>query len=105
MMAAIDVVSLDTMKAELRINTGVTDHDALLIRQIGAAVSFVESAVSFVESKTGATLDAASPEALKQAVILLVRQFYDGYREIRPTEAFYALIAPYRQFVASDDGD
>ena len=36
--------------------------------------------------------------ALKQAVILCVRQFYEGYREIRPTEAFYALIAPWRRY-------
>ena len=44
--------------------------------------------------------DAADiPPSLRQAVILGVRQLYDGYREIRPTEAFYALIAPWRRFV------
>ena len=41
---------------------------------------------------------SAQTKALKQAVILCVRQFYDGYREIRPTEAFYALIAPFRRY-------
>ncbi len=35
---------------------------------------------------------------LPQAVILCVRQFYNGYREIRPTEAFYALIEQYRYY-------
>ena len=34
--------------------------------------------------------------ALRSAVILCVRQLYDGYREIRPTEAFMRITAPYR---------
>ena len=34
--------------------------------------------------------------ALRHAVILCVRQLYDGYREIKPTDAFYALIQPWR---------
>lgn len=33
---------------------------------------------------------------ISQAVILCVRQFYDGMREIRPTAAFYALLEPHR---------
>ncbi|WP_425154856.1 hypothetical protein [Candidatus Palauibacter sp.] len=37
-------------------------------------------------------------EALYSAVVLCVRQLFDGYREIRPTEAFYALLAPYRRY-------
>ena len=41
---------------------------------------------------------AAETRALKQAVIVCVRQFYEGYREIRPTEAFYALIDPWRRY-------
>ena len=32
------------------------------------------------------------PERWKAAVVLCVRQLYDGYREIRPTEAFFAMI-------------
>ena len=29
-------------------------------------------------------------------MILCVRQLYDGYRQIRPTEAFLRITAPYR---------
>ena len=43
-----------------------------------------------------------TPEALRSAVILCVRQFYDGYRNIRPTEAFYALMTPYRSYKKAD---
>ena len=50
-----------------------------------------------VEVKRGLDI-TGSTQALKHAVILLVRQLYDGYREIRPTEAFYALIAPWRRY-------
>ncbi len=41
---------------------------------------------------------SAVPTALRQAVILCVRQFYDGHAEIRPTAAFYALIAPWQRY-------
>ncbi|WP_425154701.1 hypothetical protein [Candidatus Palauibacter sp.] len=41
-------------------------------------------------------VDAGDLPALKQAVIMCVRQLYGGHREIRPTEAFYALIAPWQ---------
>ena len=40
----------------------------------------------------------AETEALKQAVVLLVRQLYAGYRGIRPTEAFFSLISPWRRY-------
>ncbi len=36
--------------------------------------------------------------ALRQAIVLCVRQLYDGYGEIRPTAAFYALIQPWRVY-------
>ena len=35
---------------------------------------------------------------MKAAGVLLVRQLYNGYREIRPTEAFFALVAPFRSY-------
>ena len=191
------VLSLEEMKAELRINADVTEHDALITGQIAAAVSFVSKEISTplidvtetyyaepygpagadqllcfpprdvrsvpsikywtadgalrsepdgeiaedghgrvvatahgtavyppetgwperlpgslfaVEAVRGmdvarATFDdqgdlvtAGKGEGLIQAVILVVRQLYDGYREIRPTEAFYALIAPWRYY-------
>ncbi len=86
----MEIVSLEAIKAELRINPSVTDHDDLLKAQIEAAVVFVEREIS-------GSIDPEN-KALGQAVILLVRQFYDGYREIRPTEAFYALIQPWRRY-------
>ncbi len=57
----------------------------------------LENSLYKIQLTRGLDLTDASP-ALKQAIILCVRQFYDGYREIRPTEAFYALIAPWRRY-------
>ena len=45
-----------------------------------------------------------APAALEAAVVLCVRQLYDGYRDIRPTEAFYALIEPFRSYAFQVDG-
>ncbi|WP_425152899.1 hypothetical protein [Candidatus Palauibacter sp.] len=51
-----------------------------------------------VDAKRG--LDDTDPAlpALQQAVVLCVRQLFNGYREIRPTEAFYDFIAPWRRY-------
>ena len=94
---ATDVVSLEEIKRELRFESTTDDgsHDALLTSQVEAAVSFVSRETS------RPLLDGAAdevPKGLKQAVILCVRQFYDGHAEIRPTAAFYALIAPWRRY-------
>lgn len=43
----------------------------------------------------GIDIDAESA-SLRSAVILCVRQLYDGYRQIRMTEAFMRITAPYR---------
>ena len=50
-----------------------------------------------VEVKRQLILDAKT-DALKRAVILGVRQSYDGHHEIKPTAAVYALIAPFRRY-------
>ena len=177
---ALDIVSLATMKDELRIPAAEVSHDVLLTGQIAAAVSFVSRplrvplldraegfrcsrpsyaatpiilptdgvrSVSSVKYWTAAgslreapdgtivvgtlgrlveycgfviyppasgwplvldnshieivvTRGMDTPPALRSAVVLCVRQFYDGYREIRPTEAFYALMRPYRSYKA-----
>ena len=177
---ALDIVSLATMKSELRIPAAEVDHDTLLTGQIAAAVSFVsrflrvplvDLAVTFRCSRPsyaaapivlssagvrsvssvkywtaagslreapngtvavgtlgrqvdycgfviyppaagwplvldnslieiGVTRGQDAPEALRAAVILCVRQFYDGYRRIRPTEAFYALLKPFQSYRA-----
>ena len=173
---ALDIVSLATMKSELRIELVETSHDTLLTGLIANAVSFVsrplrvplldraegfrcsrpsDSATPIVlptdgvrsvgsirywtatgslrESPNGTiavgtlgrlvarfgfdiyppadgwpvvldnslieivvTRGMDTPAALRSAVVLCVRQLYDGYREIRPTEAFDAMIAPWR---------
>ena len=175
---ALDIVSLATMKSELRIPAAESEHDTLLTGQIAGAVSFVsrhlraplvdraevfrcsrpgDSAAPIVLPTygvrsvgsvrywtTGAPLREApdgsidvdtlgrlvarrgfeiyppadgwplvlggslieimltrgmnTPPALRSAVVLCVRQFYDGYREIRPTEAFWALMRPFRSY-------
>ena len=177
---ALDIVSLATMKRELRIELTETDHDTLLTGQIASAVSFVSRhlhiplvdlavtfrcsrpadsatpiilptrgvrAVGFVKYWTadgslreapdgtvalgtlGRTLESGgfviyppadgwplvlgnsqieivvtrgqdTPPALRSAVVLCVRQLFDGYREIRPKEAFFALMQPFRSYKA-----
>ena len=94
---AAEIVSLAAIKRELRFDSRTDDgsQDDMLTAQIEAAVSFVSRETS------RPLLDGAAdevPKALKQAVILCVREFYNGYAEIRPTAAFYALIAPWRRY-------
>ena len=182
MNSALDVVSLDLIKDELRIPDGVTTQDNLLQTQIEAAVSFVShglrgplvdqdekyylqppamdsplifaspelksiSGIKYWSPSGSLRLDpdgaiapgdlgrlhkerfdrqthsvygpvAGWPEtlhdslieltvvrgmditpetaALRSAVILGIRQLYDGYREIRPTEAFMRIVEPFR---------
>ena len=179
---ALDIVTLDSIKEELRIPAGTDSQDTLLESQIQAAVSYVSAVLrgplvdqnekyylapirgegplifaspmlkSLTEFKfwtpTGAlrldpdgTIPRAdlgrlhkerydwqthevfppgsgwpdtlpdslielavvrgmdiTPEtvALRSAAILCVRQLYDGYRQIRPTEAFLAIVRPFR---------
>jgi len=49
-----------------------------------------------VQFTTGRAI-ADIPPAVISGIVLCIRQLYDGYREIRPTEAFYSLIRPWRQ--------
>lgn len=39
-----------------------------------------------------------STKALAQALVILVRQYYDGYHEFSPTNTVMALIAPWRRY-------
>ena len=96
---ATEIVSLDTVKLELRFDsTDDGSQDDMLTAQIGAAVSFVSREISRPLLDEGDDEADEVPPALRQAVILCVRQFYDGRPEIRPTAAFYALIAPWRRY-------
>ena len=106
---ATDIVSLDEIKRELRIGgdteqsrTAYNAHNGLLTDHIAAAVAFVGREIDrplIDEGETeGLPGDDPAMPALKAAVTLVIRQLYGGYREIRPTEAFYALIAPWRRY-------
>ena len=82
---------LAMMKFELRIPAAETSHDDLLTGQICAAVSFVSI---FTDRPTAAEIDHA---ALRSAAVLLCRDLYDGYRDIKRNAAMYSLMAPFRR--------
>ena len=84
---ALAVVSLATMKTELRIEQSETSHDDLITAQIVAAVSFV------VESTGRAVDDLAG---LEPAISSAVRAMYDGFTEITPNAAHNAWMDPFR---------
>ena len=44
-----------------------------------------------------------TPPGLRQAVILAVRQLYEGHDEIRPNHAMYALMNPFRRYTLAPD--
>ena len=91
---ALGVVSLAAMKTELRIPLDIHEHDDLITKQI-------QSAVSHVARTTGATAQVLGEQtALRSAAVLLVRELYDGAREIRPNAAFNLLMRPYRSYKA-----
>ena len=89
-----DIITLEKIKTELGLPLEITDQDATIESHIAAGVGFVGR-------HTGQTITAESPAALLQAVVLCVRQFFDGYPEIKQTSAIYALIAPYRMIVGA----
>ena len=84
---ALQILPLLTMRAELRIPDD--SHDDLVTGQIVAAMNFISEL-------TGRGYSDLGNPALRSAAILLVRQLYNGYNEIKPNAAFYALIDPYR---------
>ena len=84
---ALVLLPILTMRAELRIPDD--SHDDLISGQITAAWNFISD-------MTGRGYADLGNPALRSAAVLLVRQLYNGYREIRPTEAFFALIDPFR---------
>ena len=84
---ALSIVSLDSMKTELRIPLSEASHDALLSGQIHAAANFV------MES-TGLALADLAP--LTPAIVAAVRDQYDGYREIGPRAAVFGWAEPFR---------
>ena len=63
---------------------------------------------SFIEVTVIRGLDFSDHEhehmALRHAVVLVCRQLFDGYTQIRPTEAFFSIIEPFVKVVTSDTG-
>ena len=89
---ALNVVSLLTMKTELRIPDpgGASDHDTLIAGQIHSAANFVMASTSRPLSDL---------HLLRAAIIAAVRSQYDGGQEIRETAAAYAWMEPFRKIV------
>ena len=86
---ALTIVSLDSMKTELRIPLSEVSHDALITSQLVAAVNFVARS-------TGLALADLPP--LRPAIVFAVRSLYDGPREIGPRSATYAWMQPFRSY-------
>ena len=84
---ALAVLSLATMKLELRIEASETSHDALLTAQIVNAVSYVSEA-------TGR--EAADLAELRPSIVAVVREQYDGRRQLPERATFDAWMDPYR---------
>ena len=86
---ALTIVSLDSMKTELRIPLSEVEHDALIIGQILAAASFVSRS-------TGRTGGDLMP--LRAAVVAAARAQYDGEPDISRSPAHDAWLAPFRSY-------
>ena len=57
----------------------------------------LENSALEIDSTLGLDSDGV-PESLRQAVVVMVRQLYDGYREMRPTDAFFSLVRFWRRY-------
>ena len=86
MVDALDVVSLERMRFELRFPDDDIVQDALLTEQI-------KSAVAFVATDTGVDLLGLAADDPRLAtfaapVIVVARSFYDGVRTLPPAYDF-----------------
>lgn len=93
-VTVLEIVTLDRMKTELRIPASITDHDQIITQQIS-------SAVSYVSERTGRNLENDDtlideiPDALRQAVIMLVRSLYSGEGTLSGNSMVDSLIEPF----------
>ena len=88
---ALSVVSLATMRSELRVPDD--SHDALISRQIHDAANYVSQA-------TGAALADLPP--LRPAIISFCRELYNGTRELPPNSSGFALMDVYRSYAPEE---
>ena len=84
---ALVLLPLNITRRELRIPDD--SHDDILTGQIVAAWNFVSEL-------TGRGYSDLGNPALRSAAILVVRQLYNGYNEIKPNAAFFAIVDPFR---------
>ena len=84
---ALALVSLETMRDELRIPQTDTSQTALLTAQIVAAVNFV------MQSTGREVADLAE---LRPAITAVVREQYDGQRGLAENPSFDAWMDPFR---------
>ena len=73
------------------------ERDNALYPPVGGWPAVLDGSPFEVEITRGFEITEQSQD-LRSAVILCVRQLHDGWPEIRPTAAFYALIAPWRRY-------
>ena len=78
------ILTLAEAKQQLRITTD--DADAIVTTAIGAAVAFVADTTNL------SWADIAASPTLRMAVIVATREFYNGYSEIPPLHAIWALM-------------
>ena len=79
-----DILTLETAKDQLRI-TGDAANPMVIVA--------IRSGVAFVADAAGVTLaEIAASDTLRQACIISMRSFFNGYSEISPTDAVWALI-------------
>ena len=79
-----DILTLATAKQQLRITGDAAD--AIVNTAIRSAISFVKDAAD-VDLAT-----IAASDTLKQAVIVAMRHFFNGFEEIPPLHAVWSLI-------------
>ena len=88
---ALSLVSLESMRSELRIPDG--SHDKILTEQITSAANFVAEA-------TGR--EAADLLPLRASIVSLTRSLYDGHRELSPDSAVFGLMDVFRSYKHSE---
>ena len=79
-----DILTLATAKEQLRITGSAAD---------AVVTTAIRSGVGFVKDAADVTLaEIAASDTLRQAVIVAMRHFFNGYEEIPPLSAIWSLI-------------
>ena len=90
---ALSIVSLDSMKTELRIPLTEAEHDALITEHIHSAANYVATA-------TAVALADLIP--LRASIIAFARSLYDGNRELSPTASGFGWMSVYRSYKVAE---